>query len=53
MKIIVNKEELLELCSKCAEWSNSGTDCTLHCPFAYQCARAYIDFWRDFTEIKE
>lgn len=36
-----------------AEWSTDKTDCTIHCPFAYQCAGAYIDFWRDFTEVKE
>ena len=53
MKIIVTKEELLELCSKCAEWSKDGTDCTIHCPVSYECAGAYIDFWRDNTEIKE
>ena len=51
MKIIVTKEELLELCSKCAEWGTDGTDCTIHCPFAYECAGAYIDFWRDNTEV--
>lgn len=53
MKIIVTKEELLELCSRCAEWNKDGTDCTIHCPFSYECAGAYIDFWRDNTEIKE
>lgn len=53
MKMIVTKEELLELCSRCAKWNNDGKDCTTHCPFAYECAGAYIDFWRDNTEIKE
>lgn len=43
MKIIVTKEELLELCSKCAEWNSQGIDCTPHCPFSYECAGAYID----------
>ena len=53
MKIIVTKEELLELCSRCAKWNKDGTDCTIHCPFSYECAGEYIDFWRDNTEIKE
>lgn len=50
MKIIVTKEELLELCSKCAEKEN---DCYITCLFGDQCSGAYIDFWRDNTEVEE
>ena len=50
MKMIVTKEELLELCSRCAE-KESG--CTETCLFGNDCGGAYIDFWRDNTEIKE
>lgn len=50
MKIIVTKEELLELCSRCAEKS-SKCDCTDACPFGLECNRAYVDFWRDNTEV--
>jgi hypothetical protein len=52
MKIIVTKEELLELCSKCAEKDSQGI-CNDYCIFGEVCGRAYIDFWRDNTEIKE
>lgn len=52
MKIIVTKEELLELCSRCAERCAKGNDCTTQCPFTHECNGAYIDFWRDNTEIK-
>jgi MoaA/NifB/PqqE/SkfB family radical SAM enzyme len=52
MKIIVTKEELLELCSKCAEMVAQGKSCDV-CPFSTECGGAYIDFWRDNTEIKE
>ena len=50
MKIIVTKEELLDLCSRCAEKTG---DCTIDCLFKDECNGAYIDFWRDNTEIKE
>ena len=52
MKIIVTKEELLELCSRCAEKA-ATCDCTERCMFSDECNGAYIDFWRDNTEIEE
>lgn len=52
MKIIVTKEELLELCSGCVERIGQGSDCD-GCPFEQECRGAYIDFWRDNTEVKE
>jgi hypothetical protein len=51
MKIIVTKEELLELCFKCADNSLHGR-CT-DCIFGADCNEAYIDFWRDNTEVTE
>lgn len=50
MKIIVTKEELLELCSSCAE---KEADCFRNCLFGENCSGAYIDFWRDNTEVQE
>lgn len=50
MKITVTKEELLELCSRCAEKS-SKFDCDEVCVFGADCGRAYIDFLRDNTEV--
>lgn len=51
MKIIVTKEELLDFCSRCVEININGS-CTT-CAFDSVCNRAYIDFWRDNTEICE
>lgn len=51
MKIILTKEELLEYCSKCVENSSDGK-CYDVCPFNAECSGAYIDFWRDNTEVK-
>ena len=45
MKMIVTKEELLEFCSRCAE---KPADCL----FGNECSGAYIDFWRDNTEVR-
>ena len=52
MKIIVTKEELLDYCSWCAEKALKG-DCTKDCLFGVECNGAYIDFWRDATEVRE
>lgn len=52
MNMLVTKEELLELCSKCAE-NSLKSQCEENCVFGADCNRAYIDFWRDNTEIKE
>lgn len=51
MKIIVTKEELLEFCSRCTNNDENG-NCA-ECILAPECNGAYIDFWRDNTEIKE
>ena len=51
MKIIVTKEELLELCSHCAEQRDDG--CVETCIFGDECGGAYIGFLQDNTEIKE
>ena len=51
MKIIITKEDLLDLCSRCVENSLNG-GCT-NCIFGTECNGAYIDFWRDNTEICE
>ena len=48
MKIYVTKEELLELCSKCAEKEVCVNE---NCLFYDVCGGAYIDFWRDNTEV--
>lgn len=50
MKMIVTKEELLDFCSKCAEICAQGKSCDV-CPFSAECSGAYIDFWRDNTEV--
>ena len=50
MKMIVTKEELLEFCSRCAE---KPAGCFNDCLFGNECSGAYIDFWRDNTEVKE
>ena len=50
MKITVTKEELLELCSRCAEKSMKY-ECDKGCVFGNDCNGAYIDFWRDNTEV--
>ena len=52
MKIIVTKEELLDLCSGCVERIAQGSNCE-GCPFEPQCCGAYVDFWRDSTEVKD
>ena len=52
MKIILTKEELLEFCSHCAEKSLSG-GCSDKCVFGNECVGAYIDFWRDNTEVSD
>ena len=49
MKIIVTKEELLDYCSACAEKALKGY--CVNCLFEAECNGAYIDFWRDFTEV--
>ena len=51
MKIVVTKEELLELCSQCAE-NTSNCKCSCMCLFYEICGGAYIDFLRDNTELK-
>lgn len=51
MKIIVTKEELLDFSCRCAEMVAESKGCV--CPFSAECDGAYIDFWRDNTEIKE
>lgn len=50
MKITVTKEELLDLCSRCAEKSLKY-DCDDACIFGADCKQAYIDFLRDNTEV--
>ena len=51
MKLIVTKEELLDLCTQCAENSlNKKCD---KCLFEAECNGAFVDFLRDFTEVKE
>ena len=50
MKIILSKEELLDACSKCTESAANGC-CDETCPFGEECKGAYIDFWRDNTEV--
>jgi len=51
MKILVTKEELLERCSRCAV--NAEHNRCEHCMFEEMCNRAYIDFWKNNTEVVE
>ena len=53
MKIIVTKEELLDLCARCTELASSSADCEENCIFGYICKEAYLDFLLNNTEVKE